>query len=661
MTEIILRLDAKGRLNLGDLANNVSSYRIKQEESVHSPVQALSDIFKAVDRGNTSVVRTYLNAHGGPNLVDDKGRSLLARAATRGYVEITEMLLGAGADFDQADPDGVTPLIHASAQGHVSIIERMTALRASSSSRVRDKNNDERPPEQITELLEEHAEIVGLLAKAGADVNLRSHEQKTALWLSSSRGLTPIVATLLRYNASVDLFDAHEITPLFISCYYGYSDVVTLLVQHGAAVNRKRDNGINPLIAASFGGFEDIVRYLITQGADHPYRAPDELGGGTAYHYALQQNHQTIAQFLYQLTDDYKSREKDRVWAAQLAQLEEDRAWVEFLYKKVESMEIKEDALLNKVKSIEHIEKHHASELDSIKRIHESIYHNQYGSPVNLEQTVHEMRQKVDQLEQDKNVSFEHLSSLQRQYEVLGREYDQKIYVEQQKQMLKQNQRLKVFYETVDRTLNQLFLAYKVLDTGMVQRTGGKLSTLAGGINLLGSTVSLPFASLVTSTLAYGITKIEDRAATRQIRFIAKLIQNITTLDEETELAARQLTSVYEDQLQHLTPKGSETLAQCGVLRFIEYLRAEQVNDETGLAPQFVYSIATFKSHQGRIPWTHKTIETAHTKGPTWTDKEIFQKSGIKTEKRQLFIRPEKSEHHMYGFRKGTENDVETL
>ena len=33
MTEIILRPDAKGRLNLGDLANNVSSYRITQEES----------------------------------------------------------------------------------------------------------------------------------------------------------------------------------------------------------------------------------------------------------------------------------------------------------------------------------------------------------------------------------------------------------------------------------------------------------------------------------------------------------------------------------------------------------------------------------------------------------------------------------------------------
>lgn len=33
MTEIILRPDAKERLNLGDLANNVSSYRITQEKN----------------------------------------------------------------------------------------------------------------------------------------------------------------------------------------------------------------------------------------------------------------------------------------------------------------------------------------------------------------------------------------------------------------------------------------------------------------------------------------------------------------------------------------------------------------------------------------------------------------------------------------------------
>ena len=33
MEEIILRPDAKGRLNLGDLAHNVSSYRIKKGEN----------------------------------------------------------------------------------------------------------------------------------------------------------------------------------------------------------------------------------------------------------------------------------------------------------------------------------------------------------------------------------------------------------------------------------------------------------------------------------------------------------------------------------------------------------------------------------------------------------------------------------------------------
>ena len=240
--------------------------------------------------------------------------------------------------------------------------------------------------------------------------------------------------------------------------------------------------------------------------------------------------------------------------------------------------------------------------------------------------------------------------------------------------------KLRIFYETVERTMNQLFLGYKVLDTGMVQRTGGKATLASSGLNffssilpnssqqiagrgikLLGENIPIPGVSLVASLISSGILHAEDRVEQGHIRFIAKLVINTTTLEDEVETAARVLSYIYEPQIIQLTEKGTTTLAECAVRRLIEFMRAEQMRDDLGLATQFMHAVAVFDSHQGSIPYTHKTIETHPPKNPSWTDKGVFQKTGIVTEKGHRFAKHDSTDYTHYGFRKGTETDVDRL
>lgn len=196
----------------------------------------------------------------------------------------------------------------------------------------------------------------------------------------------------------------------------------------------------------------------------------------------------------------------------------------------------------------------------------------------------------------------------------------------------------------------------------MVERTKtSRLDKVSQGISLLGEMVPLPFSSLVTKALSYGVSSAADDAATRQISFIAKLILNTATIDREAEEAARVLTKTYEEQIKNLTPGGVETLAQCGIGRLIEYVQAEQLHDKKGLSPQFIQAVAVFSSHQGRFGLRHQRLETSSHKSPPWTDKGVFQQTGIMTETGKKFVKPGCQEYRHYGFHKGTTIDAEQL
>lgn len=557
---------------------------------------SLTNIFRAVDKGNIETIRSFLQSKGKPDLTDSKGRSLLARAAYRGDIAIAEELLTAGASVDLTDDQQNTPLYMASSAGYDAIVRLFV-------SKTKDINYADKRGITALHIASKkgHSSVVDILCTSGALVDLLTLDNKTSLWLACSKGFAKTAECLLNHKALVDLPDEQGVTPLLISCYSGHVYCVRTLLTYKADVNRTRGNGISPLIIASYQGHEEIVHMLVDKDADVLYRSPAELGDGTAFHYALQQDHQSISHYLYDISAEKKAIEAQR----------------------------------------------------SLKDTADSLS--------SLQEIIQSLSQKVDALEQKDSGQEEQLNALTKEHSSLWKIYSQKESAEQEKRTFKEHPSVKVFYETVEQKLIQLFLTYKVLDTGMIPSKGGKFKAVAAGINLLGSSVSIPFVSLVTSAIASSILYINDRSEKRHIQFLAKLATNITTLESEADIAARSLSHIYTNQIQHLTIKGSITLAECAVMRFLKYVHAEHVHDGLALAPQIISTLATFKVHLGSIPYTDKRIETTHNKPMEWTDKGVFQGTGIVTPDERFFVYPGSSDYKHYAFRNGTESDAETF
>ena len=540
------------------------------------------DILEAVNEGNITQVRSYLASHGDPNIVDHKGRNLLECAAGRGYIDIVKALLKAGALVDHEDQNKNTPLYMASSKGYQEIVNLLA-----SKSRHLDQQDDRGVTALYIASKNGHTDVVEALQSAGANLDLTTHTGETALWTASYKGHTRTVDLLVRSGACIDLADEHDITPLLISCHSGHIDVVNLLLNGGADVNHVSRSGISSLISASYQGHEEIVRLLILGRADPSYKSPAALGGGTAYHYALQQDHEGIVAYLHMVL---------------------------------------------------------------------------------LEETAREHQREKERLEREKELLAAEASTRvssgasenSRLWAAVIEEQRQKEHLEREKQYLRSDLSLRRFYERTERKLGQYFLGYKVLDTGIIQGTGGKFKKIGKGINLLGNAITFPFASLVTSALTTGLDYMDDRLQERHVQFITRLIVDVTTLDREVEQAARSLSYCYEEQIKELTEKGSEVLADCGVSRLIGSVEKKQIGEDLDLSRQLVCSVSVYKTYQGFLGMTHKTISTKTSKTPLWTDKGIFQETGIRVEGVGCFAGID-SRPGMYGFRKGSESEVREL
>jgi ankyrin repeat protein len=607
------------------------------------------DIERAIDHGHLKEVKRFLKANDSPNQVDSKGRSLLARAAYREQRDIAEAFLKAGYSVDYPDDQDNTPLYMACLQGNLDFIRLFLPL----SENINYADNRGVTCLHIASQKGYEEVIKELCLFPDLQLNQQTLDGKTALWFACYKGHLSLVHYLLGKGALVNLADSHGISPLLISCFDGHTDIVRALLGHRANVNQVRDNGVSPLIAASYQGYEEIVRLLVEAGADLDYQSPPTLGGGTAYHYALQQDHQTISQYLHSFTAHRKSEEKDKELAQKLDLISNLADKIQFLSQKIERLEKQEESTKNSED-----QRHPFSSRPS------SALPNHLGHDMDdVLQKLNRLTCEIDRLSQEERVKADTLVTLKKQHEALWVVHRQEEAIENQKRYLrKENPNLKAFYETLERTLNQLFLAYKVLDTGMVERTkNSKLDKLSQGINLLGNVIPLPFASMVTTALSSGVSYAADRSAERHIRFIANLVRNTETIDRESEEAARVLTFTYENQIKNLTKKGTDMLAQCGVGRLIDYMNAAQVHDELGLSPQFISAVATFSSRQGWLGLRHQSLETQIPRNPSWTDKGLFQKTGILTEDDQQFVSNDHDDHKVYGFRKGTRSEAKQL
>jgi uncharacterized protein len=138
----------------------------------------------------------------------------------------------------------------------------------------------------MTAALFENNNVVNVLLKNGAKVNLQDSEKKTALhWvcigIEVSTGKASIAKVLLDYGADIEPRDKWGYAPLFLAALNHQTAIVDLLIASGANQEVKTDDGLHLIHAASMAPYPALMEKLLDKGAD--IEAKDKYGQTPLY------------------------------------------------------------------------------------------------------------------------------------------------------------------------------------------------------------------------------------------------------------------------------------------------------------------------------------------------------------------------------------------
>lgn len=134
----------------------------------------------------------------------------------------------------------------------------------------------------------QHADTLLLLLERGADVEFRSSNGQTPLYLASSRGHTNIVQSLISHSADLnaecdDIYGPWQVvwTPLLVATRNGRLEVVRVLLESGADMNHQDNLSKSLIHLALRHPSTDLAKLLLSSGAN-----PNALDrwGNTALH-----------------------------------------------------------------------------------------------------------------------------------------------------------------------------------------------------------------------------------------------------------------------------------------------------------------------------------------------------------------------------------------
>ena len=185
------------------------------------------------------------------DLCYSRGCTPLFIAAASGDLEIMRLLLDKGAQVNACDKEHCTPLMIASKNSHVNVVKLLiereadlalqdqdgkTAIHYAVEKDYRDRNSDE---------------ILSCLIENGADVNVRSNDNCTPLMVGSRHNChIDLLKLLVKHGAQIDLQDDDGNTALHYACYPESSTVFYTLRDLGATF-LENNCRLTPLLFAS--------------------------------------------------------------------------------------------------------------------------------------------------------------------------------------------------------------------------------------------------------------------------------------------------------------------------------------------------------------------------------------------------------------------------
>jgi uncharacterized protein len=271
-------------------------------------------LIRAAERGHADIVGRLLQTRIAVDHVNNLGWTALHEAiilgdGTRRYVDTVRLLVAGGADVDlPSQEDQVRPLQHAESNGFARIATTLrkanradrlsrdearakllraarrgdpdavaVALRAGAPLEARDHN-------QRTALLlaaiHDHVDVARLLVALGADPDAQDYRDDSAWLVTGVTGSVPLAETLLPANPDLTITNRFGGTSLIPASERGHVGYVRRVVQTDMNVNHVNDLGWTAMLEAVILGdgsrpYQRIVRLLLDAGAD-PSIADDE-------------------------------------------------------------------------------------------------------------------------------------------------------------------------------------------------------------------------------------------------------------------------------------------------------------------------------------------------------------------------------------------------
>ncbi|CAG2233968.1 unnamed protein product [Mytilus edulis] len=222
--------------------------------------------------------------------VDKKGFTSLHYACFSGKSILVDMLLSFNVNLNTRSRNGITPLYMACVQNHKDIAMNLLKHGAVNYLEHEDRNC------LHAAVLDENKELVKILLKYEANVDIQDSGGRTALHVASMKGTFEIVKLLVLHNATINLQNNRGDTPLHFACKGGHDKIVEFLFLQKALLKLNDDNA-SPLHHTCRNGNKVLSEILISQGANINQRTKK---GVTPLHEACNQKQPDLVQLLIQ-------------------------------------------------------------------------------------------------------------------------------------------------------------------------------------------------------------------------------------------------------------------------------------------------------------------------------------------------------------------------
>lgn len=286
-------------------------------------------IFGPCHTGCAEVLRALIEAGADVDHADADGWQPLHLAANSGRLEALELLLAAGASLAKAGDGSVTsPVYLAASNGHAAVLRRLLELGADP---AQPSTGGWTPMHAAAQ--EDHAEVIGLLAAAGASTEAQLQGSTfTPLHIAVLHDRAAAVRALAAAGAALDALVDYDHrkhwTPLHLAVRQGHEAVARELLRAGAAPEARDDLDQTPLALAVSRGGLSMASALLEEGARIDAPARD---GHTCLYQAVRQGEEAQVRFLLRHGADPAAAGPDGRSPLQLAAMEGKEALLRLL------------------------------------------------------------------------------------------------------------------------------------------------------------------------------------------------------------------------------------------------------------------------------------------------------------------------------------------